>query len=106
MYCIKITGENDAHNLISISNDGKLCSWSLDNLNLPLETQDLNAKNATNKSVYATCFDFQNIPHFKKAENEVNTNIFNNRYAIVGSEDGLVHSILMNLNNNSNNNNK
>ena len=42
----------------------------------------------------------------KKAENEVNTNIFNNRYAIVGSEDGLVHSILMNLNNNSNNNNK
>lgn len=100
VYCVKVIGDQEAHNLISISNDGKLCSWSLDNLNLPFESQDLSVKNATNKNVYATCFDFQNLA--PKIENETMVN----RYAVVGAEDGLVHSLAINNNTNSNNNSR
>jgi dynein intermediate chain len=35
VYCMDIVGTQNAHNLITISTDGKLCSWSLDMLNEP-----------------------------------------------------------------------
>ena len=32
---MRVVGTQNAHNLISISTDGKLCSWSLDMLSQP-----------------------------------------------------------------------
>ena len=41
VYCMKVVGTQNAHNLISISTDGRLCSWSLDMLSQPQETLEL-----------------------------------------------------------------
>ena len=35
VYCVNVVGTANAHNLITISSDGKLCSWSLDMLSQP-----------------------------------------------------------------------
>lgn len=35
VYCVNVVGTENAHNLITISSDGKLCSWSLDMLSQP-----------------------------------------------------------------------
>lgn len=36
-----MVGTQNAHNVISISSDGKLCSWSLDMLTQPQDTLEL-----------------------------------------------------------------
>ena len=72
-----------SHNLVSISNDGRACYWSLENLNKPYDSQDLIIKHASNRSVYASCIDFQTVIDSSNEQ----------RFAIVGTEDGLVHSI-------------
>merc|ERR1719197_640897 len=38
---LQVVGTLNAHNLVSASTDGRLCSWSLDNLLEPLESMDL-----------------------------------------------------------------
>lgn len=35
IYCLDVVGSPNAHNLISISTDGKICSWNLDMLSQP-----------------------------------------------------------------------
>ncbi|XP_076162524.1 cytoplasmic dynein 1 intermediate chain short wing isoform X15 [Ptiloglossa arizonensis] len=75
VYCLNVVGAQNAHNLISISTDGKLCSWSLDMLSQPQERLELQAKQS--KPIAATCLAF---PH-------CDVNNF-----IVGSEDGSVYS--------------
>ena len=35
VYCVDVVGTQNAHNIISISTDGKMCSWSLDMLSQP-----------------------------------------------------------------------
>ena len=35
VYCMRVVGTQNAHNLISVSTDGKMCSWSLDMLSQP-----------------------------------------------------------------------
>lgn len=35
VYCVSVVGTQNANNLISISTDGKMCSWSLDMLSQP-----------------------------------------------------------------------
>lgn len=35
VYCLDVIGSQNAHNLISVSTDGKMCSWSLDMLSKP-----------------------------------------------------------------------
>ncbi|OQR76646.1 cytoplasmic dynein 1 intermediate chain-like [Tropilaelaps mercedesae] len=42
VYSIQVVGTQNAHNLVSISTDGKFCSWSLDMLSQPQDTLDLN----------------------------------------------------------------
>lgn len=39
-----VIGSQNAHNLVTISSDGKLCSWSIDNLAQPIDVIDLNWK--------------------------------------------------------------
>ncbi|XP_031364027.1 cytoplasmic dynein 1 intermediate chain isoform X40 [Apis florea] len=75
VYCLNVVGAQNAHNLISISTDGKLCSWSLDMLSQPQETLDLHTKQS--KAIAATCLAF---PH-----GDVNN-------FVVGSEEGTVYS--------------
>ncbi|KAK2585127.1 hypothetical protein KPH14_008635 [Odynerus spinipes] len=74
VYCLTVVGTQNAHNLISISTDGKLCSWSLDMLSQPQETLVLHAKQS--KAIAPTSLAF---PH-----GDVNN-------FVVGSEDGTVY---------------
>ncbi|XP_008198665.1 cytoplasmic dynein 1 intermediate chain isoform X20 [Tribolium castaneum] len=75
VYCLSVVGTQNAHNLISISTDGRLCSWSLDMLGQPQETLDLHRMQS--KPVAVTCLDF---PH-----SDVNN-------FVVGSEEGAAYS--------------
>ncbi|EDV27646.1 uncharacterized protein TRIADDRAFT_20566, partial [Trichoplax adhaerens] len=74
VFCIDVLGTQNANNLISICNDGKLCSWSLDMLSQPQDTMELQYKQ---KVVPVNCMAFP-------------TNDVNN--FIVGSEEGTVYS--------------
>ncbi|XP_014289491.1 cytoplasmic dynein 1 intermediate chain isoform X20 [Halyomorpha halys] len=75
VYCMRVVGTQNAHNLISISTDGRLCSWSLDMLSQPQETLELQQRQS--KAIAVTSLDF---PH-----NDVNNFVF-------GSEEGTVYS--------------
>jgi len=74
VYCLQVVGTQNAHNLISIATDGKLCSWSLDMLSQPQDTLELQQKT---KTVAVTTMSF--------ALGEVNS-------FLVGSEEGTLYS--------------
>ncbi len=72
----------------------------MENLNHPIETQELYLKNATNRNVYATCFDFQNIenetPHEQLQDNfsfVPKSFTKSKELIVVGAEDSLVHTL-------------
>ncbi|VVC93589.1 unnamed protein product [Leptidea sinapis] len=71
VYCLSVVGSQNAHNLISVSTDGRMCSWSLDMLSQPQETLELQHRQS--KAVAVTCLDF---PH-------ADVNNF-----VLGAEDG------------------
>ncbi|XP_076653259.1 cytoplasmic dynein 1 intermediate chain short wing isoform X25 [Halictus rubicundus] len=75
VYCLNVVGAQNAHNLISISTDGKMCSWSLDMLSQPQERLELTTKQS--KPIASTCLAFP--------QGDVNN-------FVVGSEDGTVYS--------------
>ncbi|XP_019867618.1 cytoplasmic dynein 1 intermediate chain isoform X6 [Aethina tumida] len=75
VYCMSVVGTQNAHNLISVSTDGRLCSWSLDMLGQPQEILDLHR--VQSKPVAVTCLDF---PH-----SDINN-------FVVGSEEGSAYS--------------
>merc|ERR1719427_12814 len=75
VYCIDTVGSQNANNLMTISNDGRVCSWSLDMLSQPLEAFEMTHKQS--KNVPVTCMSFQ--------PNNVNN-------FVVGSEDGAVYT--------------
>ena len=75
VYSARVVGTQNAHNLITISTDGKMCSWSLDMLSQPQETLELQHKQS--KAVAVTCLSFP--------QNDVNN-------FIVGSEEGTVYT--------------
>ena len=52
VYCMKVVGTQNAHNLISISTDGRLCSWSLDMLSQPQETLELQQQKQSRVSMH------------------------------------------------------
>lgn len=75
VYCLQMVGTQNAHNVISISSDGKLCSWSLDMLSMPQDTLELQQRQS--KPIAITCMSFPS--------NEINN-------LVMGSEDGNVYS--------------
>ncbi|XP_057339018.1 cytoplasmic dynein 1 intermediate chain-like isoform X12 [Microplitis mediator] len=75
VYCLNVVGTQNAHNLISISTDGKMCSWSLDMLSMPQESLDLQAKQSKPIAVTSLAFPYGDVNNF-----------------IIGSEDGTVYS--------------
>ncbi|XP_018584458.1 cytoplasmic dynein 1 intermediate chain 2 isoform X6 [Scleropages formosus] len=84
VYCVNVVGTQNAHNLISISTDGKMCSWSLDMLSQPQSdsdpslTQDsleLVFKQSKAVAVTSMSFPLGDVNNF-----------------VVGSEDGSVYT--------------
>jgi len=78
VYCVEVIGTQNAHNLITFSTDGKMCSWSLDMLSQPQEAVDLQ-HTPLSKAVSITSASF--------LSNDVNS-------FVVGSEDGTVYTAL------------
>ncbi|GIX92649.1 cytoplasmic dynein 1 intermediate chain [Caerostris darwini] len=76
VYSICMVGSENAHNLVTISTDGKCCTWSVDMLSAPQDTIELNQQKQS-RTVAVTCMAFPNDE-------------FNN--FVVGSEDGIVYS--------------
>lgn len=72
---MNVVGTQNAHNLISVSTDGRLCSWSLDMLSQPQETLDLQHRQS--KAIAVTCMAFP----------QCDVNNF-----VLGSEEGSVYS--------------
>lgn len=75
VYCVNVVGTQNAHNLISLSTDGKMCSWSLDMLSQPQDSMELQYKQS--KAVAVTCLSF--------LAGDVNN-------FVVGSEEGAVYT--------------
>ncbi|KAI4841478.1 uncharacterized protein MKS88_000015 [Plasmodium brasilianum] len=70
IYCAEVIGTQNAHNLVTVDTDGRLCNWSLNMLTYPSDTVDLKR---ANKEVSCCSFSFQ--------EGEINT-------LYGGAEDG------------------
>lgn len=75
VYSANVVGTQNAHNLISVSTDGKMCSWSLDMLSQPQDSMELQYKQS--KAVAVTCLSF--------LSGDVNN-------FVVGSEEGSVYT--------------
>ncbi|XP_053603437.1 cytoplasmic dynein 1 intermediate chain isoform X4 [Plodia interpunctella] len=75
VYCLSVVGSQNAHNLISVSTDGRLCSWSLDMLSQPQETLELQHRQSKAVAVTAMGFPHGDVNNF-----------------VLGSEDGNVYS--------------
>ena len=56
VYCLDVVGSQNAHNLISASSDGRLCSWNLDMLSQPQECLDLQNKQTRPVAVFHSFF--------------------------------------------------
>ncbi|XP_026999159.2 dynein, cytoplasmic 1, intermediate chain 2a isoform X1 [Tachysurus fulvidraco] len=75
VYCVNVIGTQNAHNLISISTDGKMCSWSLDMLSTPQDSLELVFKQSKPVAVTSMAFPLGDVNNF-----------------VVGSEDGTVYT--------------
>uniref|UniRef100_W5MLU7 Cytoplasmic dynein 1 intermediate chain 2 n=1 Tax=Lepisosteus oculatus TaxID=7918 RepID=W5MLU7_LEPOC len=75
VYCVNVVGTQNAHNLISISTDGKMCSWSLDMLSQPQDSMELVHKQSKAVAVTSMSFPLGDVNNF-----------------VVGSEEGSVYT--------------
>ncbi|GIY68929.1 cytoplasmic dynein 1 intermediate chain 1 [Caerostris darwini] len=76
VYCVQVVGTQNAHNLVSISTDGKFCTWSLDMLSAPQDTMELShQKQSRPVSVTSLSFPSGDYNNF-----------------IVGSEEGTIYT--------------
>ncbi|XP_029929730.1 cytoplasmic dynein 1 intermediate chain 2-like isoform X2 [Myripristis murdjan] len=75
VYCVSVVGTQNANNLISISTDGKMCSWSLDMLSQPQDSLELVFKQSKAVAVTSMAFPLADVNNF-----------------VVGSEDGSVYT--------------
>ncbi|XP_067687236.1 cytoplasmic dynein 1 intermediate chain 2-like isoform X15 [Haliotis asinina] len=75
VYCVNVVGTQNAHNLISVSTDGKMCSWSLDMLSQPQDSMELQHKQSKSVAVTSFCFLSCDVNNF-----------------VVGAEDCTVYT--------------
>jgi dynein intermediate chain len=99
IYCLGINGTTNSNNIISVSNDGVLCTWSMNNLSKPTKRIELKLKRKNRETgagviqgglieeVGAICMATQ--------ENETN-NVF------IGSDDNEIYQIHTHQGNNEN----
>lgn len=64
VYCVNVVGTQNAHNLISISTDGKICSWSLDMLSHPQDSMELVHKQSKAVAVTSMSFPVGDVNNF------------------------------------------
>ncbi|EPY85580.1 cytoplasmic dynein 1 intermediate chain 1 isoform 4 [Camelus ferus] len=75
VYCVNVVGTQNAHNLITVSTDGKMCSWSLDMLSTPQESMELVYNKSKPVAVTGMAFPTGDVNNF-----------------VVGSEEGIVYT--------------
>uniref|UniRef100_A0A5F9CVB0 Dynein cytoplasmic 1 intermediate chain 1 n=1 Tax=Oryctolagus cuniculus TaxID=9986 RepID=A0A5F9CVB0_RABIT len=75
VYCVNVVGTQNAHNLITVSTDGKMCSWSLDMLSTPQESMELVYNKSKSIAVTGMAFPTGDVNNF-----------------VVGSEEGTVYT--------------
>ncbi|XP_076979502.1 cytoplasmic dynein 1 intermediate chain 1 isoform X5 [Tamandua tetradactyla] len=75
VYCVNVVGTQNAHNLITVSTDGKMCSWSLDMLSTPQESMELVYNKSKPVAVTGMAFPMGDVNNF-----------------VVGSEEGTVYT--------------
>ncbi|XP_076827072.1 cytoplasmic dynein 1 intermediate chain 1 isoform X2 [Brachyhypopomus gauderio] len=75
VYCVNVVGTQNANNLITVSTDGKMCSWSLDMLSQPQESMELVHNKSKVVAVTGMAFPAGDVNNF-----------------VVGSEDGAVYT--------------
>eukprot|EP01087_Luapelamoeba_hula_P012597 TRINITY_DN3517_c0_g1_i1.p1 TRINITY_DN3517_c0_g1~~TRINITY_DN3517_c0_g1_i1.p1 ORF type:complete len:641 (+),score=89.71 TRINITY_DN3517_c0_g1_i1:111-2033(+) len=44
VYCLDVVGTAHAHNIVSVSTDGRMCSWSLESLTSPIDIVELRSR--------------------------------------------------------------
>uniref|UniRef100_A0A7E4UXG4 WD_REPEATS_REGION domain-containing protein n=1 Tax=Panagrellus redivivus TaxID=6233 RepID=A0A7E4UXG4_PANRE len=64
VYSMSIVGSQNSHDLVTVSTDGKMCSWALDSLNTPIEAVSLNYKQKRNLSATYASFLSNSITSF------------------------------------------
>uniref|UniRef100_A0A8C4N4M3 Dynein cytoplasmic 1 intermediate chain 2 n=1 Tax=Eptatretus burgeri TaxID=7764 RepID=A0A8C4N4M3_EPTBU len=74
VYCVNVVGTQNAHNLISVSTDGRMCSWNLDMLSQPQDSLELSHKQSKAVAVTGMSFPLGDVNNF-----------------VVGSEEGMVY---------------
>ncbi|XP_029298920.1 dynein cytoplasmic 1 intermediate chain 1a isoform X6 [Cottoperca gobio] len=75
VYCVNVVGTQNANNLITVSTDGRMCSWSLDMLSQPQETMELVYNKSKPVAVTGMAFPTGDVNNY-----------------VVGSEEGTVYS--------------
>ena len=46
VYSVQIVGTENAHNIVSVSNDGQLCTWNINDLSKPQTKMELKYNNS------------------------------------------------------------
>ncbi|XP_039536634.1 cytoplasmic dynein 1 intermediate chain 1 isoform X2 [Pimephales promelas] len=75
VYCVNVVGTQNANNLITVSTDGRMCSWSLDMLSQPQESMELVYNKSKPVAVTGMAFPTGDVNNY-----------------IVGSEEGTVYT--------------
>ncbi|XP_033492826.1 dynein cytoplasmic 1 intermediate chain 1a isoform X15 [Epinephelus lanceolatus] len=75
VYCVNVVGTQNANNLITVSTDGRMCSWSLDMLSQPQETMELVYNKSKSVAVTGMAFPTGDVNNY-----------------VVGSEEGTVYN--------------
>lgn len=83
IYCATVIGTQNANNLVTISTDGKMCVWSIENLVQPIEVLDLYSKGKQASGTKNKSFVAATASAFPPGE----ANSF-----LIGSEEGAVFS--------------
>ncbi|XP_067111472.1 cytoplasmic dynein 1 intermediate chain 1 [Osmerus mordax] len=75
VYCVNVVGTQNANNLITVSTDGKMCSWNLDMLSQPQESMELVYNKSKPVAVTGLAFPTGDVNNY-----------------VVGSEEGTVYT--------------
>uniref|UniRef100_A0A8K9XM69 Dynein cytoplasmic 1 intermediate chain 1 n=1 Tax=Oncorhynchus mykiss TaxID=8022 RepID=A0A8K9XM69_ONCMY len=75
VYCVNVVGTQNANNLITVSTDGRMCSWSLDMLSQPQESMELVYNKSKAVAVTGMAFPTGDVNNY-----------------VVGSEEGTVYT--------------
>jgi dynein intermediate chain len=91
VYSMCMVGTQNAHNLITISTDGLMCSWQLDKLAQPAETLELtHESHSGTDEVSVTCFGFPGNETTTFWVGTEEGNVYQaNRYDRAGSKAGI-----------------